>query len=145
MKFYYIDKLLWLLAMIGGILFGIYILRQEILIFWILFYGFLVGFGAKELLLLLIDILLGERGKEEKVLYFWRDLRYINLDFFPKKMTSIWCFIYSEKGKNYKVELIMPIALEEKDIERIDRPQIHDKVRVTYYKWSKIICSWEKI
>ena len=77
MKFYYIDKLLWLLAMIGGILFGIYILRQEILIFWILFYGFLVGSGAKELLLLLIDILLGERGKEEKVLYFWRDLRYI--------------------------------------------------------------------
>lgn len=145
MKFYYIDKLLWLLATIGGILFGIYILRQEILIFWILFYGFLVGSGAKELLLLLIDILLGERGKEEKVLYFWRDLRYINLDFFPKKMTSIWCFIYSEKGKNYKVELIMPIALEEKDIERIDRPQIQDKVRVIYYKWSKIICSWEKI
>ena len=68
-----------------------------------------------------------------------------NLDFFPKKMTSIWCFIYSEKGKNYKVELIMPIALEEKDIERIDRPQIQDKVRVIYYKWSKIICSWEKI
>ena len=145
MKLYYIDKLMWIMGMIAGDIFLIHILDGLFLVFWLPVFSLPAVFLAKEIILLPIDILLGERGKEEKVLYFWRDLRYINLDFFPKKMTSIWCFIYSEKGKNYKVELIMPIALEEKDIERIDRPQIQDKVRVTYYKWSKIICSWEKI
>lgn len=142
MNFFYIDKLIWLMIMILGDIFYIHIIDGLFLAFWIPFFSFLVGFQAKELLLLPLDMIC---GKKEKTMYFWREVNHIDLDFFPKRKTSVWHFIYSQKGINYKVNLLMPIALEEKQIEYMDRPQIHDKIKVTYYRLSKIICSWERV
>ena len=41
-------------------------------------YFFLVGFQAKELLLLPLDMIC---GKKEKTMYFWREVNHIDLDF----------------------------------------------------------------
>lgn len=142
MKLYYMDKALWLIAMIGGILFGVYILREEILPFWIPFYGLLTGFQAKELLLLPIDYFIGPR---ERIMYFWCRGGDINLDFFSKKKSSAWYFIYSEKGKNYKIRIIIPVALTEDEIGNIEQFQTHEKIRVRYYTLSKILCEWERV
>ena len=60
-------------------------------------------------------------------------------------MSSAWYFIYSEKGKNYKIRIIIPVALTEDEIGNIEQFQTHEKIRVRYYTLSKILCEWERV
>mgnify|MGYP003311185154 CR=1 FL=1 len=110
--------------------------------FWIPIFGFIIGFQAKELIFVCFDLVL---GKKTQIMYFRYRGGSAPLDFFGQKSSSVWKFHYSINGKNYKKNIIIPIALTEEEIQKMEQPKTHEKIKVTYYPLSKIICSWERV
>lgn len=53
-----------------------------------------------------------------------------------------WNFYFSAKGK---LNLLVPVCQKYEDILEMNRPATDQKVRICYYKYSKILYSWESL
>ena len=91
---------------------------------------------CRRLLVLPLDLLL---GKETKVVYFSKLDSIQNYDIFSKRHNVIWTFYY---GNNSKLKLLVPISATKEELLNIKQPSTDDIVEVTYYRLSKILCSW---
>lgn len=139
---FFMDKFIWVIIEIGSIFFvcqsdsfaGKIILSLPIIIMYTYF--------SKALVFLPLDLLIGKRTK---VMYFNSQPGPIDHWFFKFSYSLEWDFIYSEKGKNHKVKLIIPASMSLSDTERFERPNLHEKIRVTYYPLTKVLCNWERV
>ena len=78
-----------------------------------------------------------EKRREE---VFFSKVSSINdYEFFKGKYCCEWKF-YSSKGT---MEVLVPVALTEEEIHNMEKPLVDQKVRICFYRFSKILYSWE--
>ena len=78
-------------------------------------------------------------GVCEKDVFFSRVSNIRNYEIIRGKYYCEWKF-YSENGN---ITLLVPVALTEAEIWNMEKPKVDAKVQVQYYKYSKILKSWE--
>lgn len=136
MKKYLIDKLLILqigawMILASSLLFG---KRASIIV--ALFIGIIWSILCKPLLLFPLDLFL---GKVSVTGYFSSCLWIDNYEFFPKKYYCMWRF-YISGGR---VDLVAPLSCSKDAIASMHMPPKNQKIIVTYYRFSKLLHSWE--
>lgn len=137
MKEYVIDQVLFLAIGIWIMIF-IPTMCGHILILMIIFElmaGLSFGYLCRRILVLPLDILLKKRTE---IVYFSR----MNTDlyeFFKGKYYCEWVF-YSSKGT---ISVLVPVALCQVEILNMEKPVVNQKVRICFYRFSKILYSWE--
>lgn len=97
------------------------------------------GFLCRRLLVFPLDLLL--KAKTEDV-YFSKQSQFDKYEFFRNKYSCLWTFYDSH---NKKTELLVPFSESKEKILSIGCPENKRKIRVTYYKFSKILYSWEYV
>lgn len=139
MKKYILDQII-LFAFLVGLIIVFYFLTSEIVSIMIVmeiiivwsFSSFLKSFFG-----LLIDFLQG--GIEQEV-YFSSQRNIQEYEFFRENFFCKWYFYYSAKGT---LTLLVPVCQTYEEILKMDRPEVDQKVRVCYYRHSKILYAWE--
>ena len=117
--FYATSEIVWVMLTI------------EILIAWSCF------ILLRRILVLPLDMLL---GCVEKEVCFSQICNIDEYEFFRKKCYCEWYFYFSSKGT---LTLLVPVCMTYEDILKMDSPVTNQKVRIHYYRYSKILCSWE--
>lgn len=129
MKRFLIDKTIFLvIEIIIMILIPLYLGPVFTLIFELMAI-FSAVYLCRHILLLPLDLIVGKTKKE---MYFSSQRGYEENQVFKGKYPN-WYFHY---GENEKVSLVVPSCYDsvpEKDI----------KIKVTYYRYSKILLDWE--
>jgi len=140
MKKYVIDKLCLLLVGIGLVIFIPHMCYH----IWILVIAFeimtilSVGYLCKSIIFLPLDLIL---GKQEEIIVFKRVDNVQEYEFFRNTCFCEWIF----NSRNGTVILINPVAMKEEEIYAMEQPLHEQKVRIYYYRYSKILCSWEAL
>lgn len=96
------------------------------------------GYLCRRLLLFSIDMML---VKTEKIVYFSKMNNYDEYEIKRGKYYCEWQF-YSSEGT---LKVTVPVELSKEEIFTMDKPKVDQKVKVTYYKYSKILYSWESV
>lgn len=133
------EILLLIIGLLCGAFFASQCENKNVIWILLILEGLIVwSFGSlgKHVLLLPIDLII---GKVERVVYFSRMSNFDEYEFKKEKHYCEWKF-YSEKGT---LEVLVPVELSKEEIFTMDKPKVDQKVRVTYYKYSKILYSWE--
>ena len=140
MKTYIIDKGILLLFIIADMLILPRLCGYNMILTMILelMVGYFGGYLCKPLLLLPFDLMV---SKKEEELYFSRMCNIDNYELFQDQYYCEWRF-YSSKGT---VKVLVPASLSLDEIRNMDRPKADQKVKVCYYPYSKILCSWELV
>ena len=107
-----------------------------VLIILELIIGISFGFYFGRVLLLPLDFLCGKKSEE---VYFSRLRDVSSYEFFTKKYFCEWKF-YSSKGT---LAVVVPVAYTEAEVRNMNKPLVDQKVRICYYKYSKILYSAE--
>lgn len=140
MRKFVIDKILYLLFGIAtGI--GIYVFERymvltiiiEAVIIWCL------SHQCRQLFALLIDVCKGSVTKE---VYLSGRIIYRGYDFFSRGHYSEWKFYYGSIGI---LRLCVPDTKSNELLEEIKNQRRDQKLKVTYYKLSKILISFEPV
>ena len=84
-----------------------------------------------------IDLLL---GRIEQDVYFSSVSNIDEYEFFREKYCCEWYFYFSSKST---LTLLVPVCKTHEEILQMDTPITNQKVRIRYYRYSKILCSWE--
>ena len=138
MKKYIIDRLIFLLAGIG-IMIGIPFFCGSIFTIFFETMTVLAWIGlCWRMIILPLDLLC---GKEEKTVYFSRQQQIEKYEFF-KKYCFEWAFHYDG---NKKITLLVPISVKKEEIASIQCPKKDVPVKITYYRFSKILIDWDQI
>lgn len=139
MIIFLIDQILFLLIEIGAII-GIAIMAP--LSFAFVFDTILIFvtcYNSYRLLLLPIDLLIGVKTH---VVYFSGQSNFEKCDFFSKKYTCEWKFHWSLNGENHKVFLALFNTFSKAEIENIIKPEKEKRIKIEYYRFSKILVKW---
>lgn len=91
---------------------------------------------CKYLLLLPLDMLI---GKKTDVVYFSKVCGGINLEFNKELICPEWCF-YCCADK--KMQLLLPVSLPKDKLKAMIIPAKDQKLSITYYKLSGLLCYW---
>ena len=94
------------------------------------------------ILLFPIDLIV---GKKTEIVYFSKQSGAEFLycyGFIRNTGVYLWDFYHRN---NKLLTLLVPIVVNIKKGEEIDQPCANAKVRITYYKYSKILCNWEPV
>lgn len=138
MKEYLIDQFLFLL--VGSVCaISIPWMCNYILILVIIFELMVilsVAYLCRRILVLPLDLILKKRSAD---VFFSRVSSMDDYEFFKGKYCCEWKF-YSSKGT---VEVLVPVALTEEEIHNMEKPLVDQKVRICFYRFSKILYSWE--
>ena len=138
MKKYIIDKLLFLLAGIGIMVAIPYFCGP---VFTIIFETITVlsWIGlCWRVIVLPLDFL---RGKEIKTVYFSRQQQLEGYELF-KRYCFEWVFHY---GGDQKITLFVPASAKKEELTSIECPKKDVPIRITYYRFSKILIDWERV
>jgi len=138
-KQYVIDQVIQLVIFIVLVV-GFYIATSER--FWIMLSIELLiicsfSYLLRRIFMLPIDLF---QGVTERDIYFSAICNIEEYEFFRKKYYCEWHFYFSSKDT---VTLLIPVCQTHEEILHMDSPGTNQKVRVCYYKHSKILCSWE--
>ena len=96
-------------------------------------------FLCRHFILFPFDLL--SKTKSEEV-YFSKQSQFDRYEFFRNKYSCIWTFYNSH---NKKFELLVPFSKSKEEILSIGHPENSKKIRITYYRFSKILHSWEYV
>ena len=91
---------------------------------------------CRRILILPLDCILKKRSAD---VFFSQVSSLNNYEFFKGKYCCEWKFYYS-KGT---VEVLVPVALTKEEIHNMEKPLVNQKVRIYYYRFSKILYSWK--
>lgn len=94
------------------------------------------GYLCRRILLLPIDLIL---GKVTQTVYFASQCNVEDLDLIKGVNYYVWKFSF---GKNQMLRLLVPIAITKGKACRIDLPPKEVKLRITYFRLSKILLQW---
>ena len=89
------------------------------------------------IILLPVDLLLG--CKEQEV-YFSSMCNIDEYEIFRENYYCEWHFYF---GAGDTLTVLVPVCLSHEELLQMNRPITNQKVRIRYYKYSKILCSWE--
>lgn len=137
MKKFLVDQVLFLIAGIVIMIFvpvfcgPIFTLIFEILV--ILFWGYL----CRRILLLPLDFIL---GKASQKVYFASQCGIETLEFFKDTSYYIWKFYH---GRDQTIKVFVPIPIINGEAVKISLPPKDVKIKVIYYRLSKILLQWE--
>lgn len=81
-------------------------------------------------------------GYVEKDVCFSQVCNIDEYEFFRKKCYCEWNFYFSSKGT---LTLLVPVCQTHEEILQMDSPVTNQKMRIRYYRYSKILYSWEII
>lgn len=139
MKKYVIDQLIFLAAGIGiMIYFGSYFYYSPVFILIVeLIAALSWAWLCWRILVLPLDLL---KGKEEKIVYFSSQSQIEEYESF-RRYCFEWKFHY---GSNQKISLLVPASVKKEELDSIERPQKNVPIKVTYYRYSKILIHWEQ-
>lgn len=141
MKRYILDQILQLVFFII-VASGLYFITRDI-VWGMITIEILIACSCSYLLrriiLLPIDLL---QGCVEQEVCFSQICNIEKYEFFRNKFYCEWNFYFSSKGK---LTLLVPVCKIQEEILQMDKPLVNQKIRVCYYRYSKILCSWEKI
>ena len=141
MKNYIIDQLIQLVWCIL-VAIQLYIGMAELKVLMIIIELIAISstwFLLKRIILLPIDFL---EGSVEKVVYFSTFGNVDGYEFFRKKYNYEWKFYY---GAGNKLSLLVPVCLPYDELMQMERPVVNQKIRVRYFRRSKILIEWESI
>ena len=137
MKKYIVDRLLFLMVGIGII---IYIWFYQIPVFTFIF-GFMAVLSwvglCWRILILPLDLV---HGKVEKTVYFSSQSQIQEYESF-RRYCFVWNFHY---GSNQKISLLVPVSIKKEELDLIEYPKKNVPIKVTYYRYSKILIHWEE-
>lgn len=97
-------------------------------------------FLSKELLLFPIDLFCGKKKTTCRLTGIDGPNPYF---FYRKVYYSSWAFV-GDKDYGKKTVLINPVNCSKYGHKQIDIPPFDRKLSVTYYRFSRILCSWEE-
>jgi len=133
-----------LIMLIMGVFFGVFFASQcenkDAIWILIVLEGLLVwslGFVCRHVLVLPIDLLV---NKVERIVYFSKMSNFDEYDLVKSEVYYCEWKFYSKEGT---LEVLVPVELSKEEIFTMDKPKVDQKVKVTYYKYSKILYSWE--
>ncbi len=139
MKIFLIDQILFLLIEIGVII-GIAIMAPPSFAFvFDTIFIFVTCYNSHRILLLPIDLLIGAKTH---VVYFSGQSNIEKCDFFSKKYICEWKFHWSLNGENHKIFLVLFNTFSEADIKNIIKPEKEKRIKIEYYRFSKILVKW---
>ena len=95
------------------------------------------GYLCRRILWLPIDCIL---GKVSQTVYFSSQCGVEDLEFIRTTKYCVWKFYF---GNDQTLKLLVPMAIKKEGICNVDRPQKDDKLRITYYRFSKILLQWD--
>lgn len=138
MRKYLIDQALFLIAGIGimicipflcGPIFT-FVLEVVVAISW--------GYLCRRILLFPFDLLY---GKVTDNVYFSTQLGLVGCEFHKGKYYPEWKF----SGRNKTLVLLVPMATTLEENLELERPKKDEKLRITFFRFSKILLSYEPI
>ena len=138
MKKYIVDQLIFLLAGIGIMITIPFFCGP---IFTMIFEAItaLSWIGlCWRIIVLPLDLL---REKEEKTVYFSKQQQFERYETF-KRYCFEWVFHY---GGNQKITLLVPASVKKEELKAIECPKKNVPIKITYYRFSKILIDWEQI
>lgn len=141
MKSYIIDQMMLLVACIIVVV-GFYRATSDIVLVMIAIEIPIVCsvlYLLRHILVLPLDLL---QGYVEQDVYFSKICNIDEYELFKKKCYCEWNFYFSSKGK---LTLLVPVCQTHEEILQMDKPATDQKIRIRYYKYSKILCSWESL
>ena len=138
MKKYFLDQLLFLtigivMAIIIPFLWDskmVTILEIVVILSW--------TYLCRRILILPIDFIV---GKLTKTVYFSALCRVEPYEFYKGKYCCKWKFYY---GSNKTLTLLVPVALTREELSTMPKPDNSAKVRITYFRFSKILLDWDQ-
>ncbi|MBR5311021.1 MAG: hypothetical protein IKU42_07870 [Oscillospiraceae bacterium] len=140
-KLYLWDQILFLLCgIIIAICFNIIV--GHLAIFSLILESLTIlcwGLLCKRLLVFPFDLFFEKKYEE---VYFSKQSKFDEYEFFRNKYSCLWTFYDSH---NKKTELLVPFSESKEKILSIGCPEKNRKIRITYYKFSKILYSWEYV
>ena len=98
---------------------------------------FIIVVFCHRILLLPLDLIV---GKKQAVVYFSLNYWGAGGETITRKQFAEWKFYY---GSNQQIRLLVPYAVPEGKILDLTTPARNQKVKITYYRYSKILCHWE--
>ena len=78
-------------------------------------------------------------GKKSEIVYYESGVSSICLEFSKGKFCPQWKFTY---GQN-RLILLVPIVMTDETIQQLERPVQREKITITYYRFSKILLSYQ--
>ncbi len=97
------------------------------------------GYLCRRILLLPVDLIL---GKVTHTACFTTQSGVEDLEFFKKMYCCEWKF---KLENNQTLRLLVPIAIKEKESNKLVFPQKNVVYRITFFKLSKILLDWDII
>ena len=97
------------------------------------------GFLCRRILILPFDLLY---GKMTQVVYFSAQTGREELEFFNTPHCCIWKFYY---GSNDTLSLLVPVAVTKNEQHYIHCPVKDQRIKITYYRFSRLLCTWEPV
>ncbi len=95
-----------------------------------------IGYLCRRILVFPLDLILKKRSAD----VFFSKVSGINdYEFFKGKYCCEWKF-YCSKGN---IEVLVPVTLTMEEIHNMKKPLVDQKVRICFYRFSKILYSWE--
>lgn len=91
---------------------------------------------CRQLFLLPIDLVL---GKKKETQFFYGTVNVERCEFFRKKYYRK-CLFYNGQEKNFI--LTIPVVLSKEALDNQELPQQGQKIEVSFYPLSKILCGW---
>ena len=79
-------------------------------------------------------------GCIEKDVFFSQICNIEKYEFFKSKCYCEWYFYFASKST---LTLLVPVCQTREEILQMDTPSTNQKVRIRYYRYSKILHSWE--
>lgn len=139
MKKYIIDQMLQLIFFMVVAIFFSYATSD---IIWIMLATEILivcscSYLLRRILVFPLDLL---NGCVENEVCFSQICNIDEYEFFRKKCFCEWHFYF---GSEDTLTVLVPVCLTHEEILQMDSPVTNQKVRIRYYKRSKILCSWE--
>ena len=146
MKYFLMDKALeFLLVLALDIWYLIHITNhlQDLPLYGfiiLLIFGLLllvgIGYLCRKLLLFPVDLLF---GKMTQIAFFYHGCLQDDYEFFRK----VCCFNYVFGNGKENISLIFPTTCPVSEKDNIDDPPKNKRLIISYYRFSKILISWE--
>ena len=142
MRKYIVDKLLVLTVIIGIMIVLPFASRSVTII--IVEIGLAIGYGYMcwRVLVFSLDLLRGSRAQEMQTVYFVGVVLIEKYHILRQKYCIEWKFRYPN---NKTITLLVPVSVPEEELDTIESPIPNAPVKITYYRFSKILINWEPI
>lgn len=139
MKKFIIDQILFLATGIAAMISLPFFCGPFFTLFFEIVCLICLGYLCRRILLLPLDLI---SGKVSQTAYFACHGLGESLDFYKNTAYWEWKFYF---GNDQRLILLAPIAATKKEDYKIVQPPKDVKLKITYFRFSKILLEWEQI